>query len=205
MKRTSRPGKPWGNFQKRNSQSGVCSAPNFGPNICLSVALPTDLLQWISSTTAYPSSQYHIWLLLFLCSSVSGRLFSGHKPANSSLRFLHNQLRSFYERSIRSTALNAFWSRGPRHLSLTYMGSWYHITVLPKWNTHWYPSHRLLTEISLFIEKEAARAFLNILFTADERISRIDQYHRRVGAIATSFQASYYMFYFLPIRNQLNN
>jgi hypothetical protein len=63
----------------------------------------------------------------------------------------------------------------------------------------------LLTEISSFVEKEADRAFLNLLFTADARISRIDQYHRSVEAIATSFQAGYHLFYFLPIRNQLNN
>jgi hypothetical protein len=54
--------------------------------------------------------------------------------------------------------------------------------------------HRLLDEISSFVQKEATRGFLNLLFTKDQRISQIQEYHQRIGTSVTSFQASHYIF-----------
>jgi len=48
----------------------------------------------------------------------------------------------------------------------------------------------LLDEITTFVQKEASRGFLNLLFTKDRRISRINEYHRRIAMSATSFQIS---------------
>jgi hypothetical protein len=55
-------------------------------------------------------------------------------------------------------------------------------------------SHRLLAEISSFVQKEAARGFLNLLFTKDQRISQIQEYHQRIGTSVTSFQESHDIF-----------
>src|ERR1700683_295751 len=41
-------------------------------------------------------------------------------------------------------------------------------------------SYRLLEEISTFIKKEASCIFLKLLFTKDQRITQIDEYHRRI-------------------------
>jgi hypothetical protein len=57
-------------------------------------------------------------------------------------------------------------------------------------DTHRSPSHRLLDEISAFVQKEALCGFLKLLFTKDQRITRIEEYHRRIGDAATTFQAS---------------
>jgi hypothetical protein len=53
-----------------------------------------------------------------------------------------------------------------------------------------FPSHRLLDEISAFVQKEALCGFLKLLFTKDQRIARIEAFHRRIGDAATAFQAS---------------
>jgi hypothetical protein len=51
--------------------------------------------------------------------------------------------------------------------------------------------YRLLEEISTFIEKEASCVFLKLLFTKDQRIAKIDEYHRRIATSVTSFQVSF--------------
>ncbi|KIM87192.1 hypothetical protein PILCRDRAFT_303643 [Piloderma croceum F 1598] len=56
---------------------------------------------------------------------------------------------------------------------------------------------RLLNEISTFVQKEASRPFLTLLFTKDQRIAQIDQYHRRIGTAVTSFQAGRHIFHCL--------
>jgi hypothetical protein len=56
--------------------------------------------------------------------------------------------------------------------------------------THRRLSYRLLKEISIFVRKETSRPFLKVLFTKDERIARIEQYHRRIATAVTSFQES---------------
>jgi hypothetical protein len=48
----------------------------------------------------------------------------------------------------------------------------------------------LLKEISTFIQREASRGFLKLLFTKDQRITQIEGYHRRIGTSIESFQAS---------------
>jgi hypothetical protein len=40
------------------------------------------------------------------------------------------------------------------------------------------------------VQKEGSRSFLKVLFTKDQRISRIEEYHRRISTAVTSFQAS---------------
>jgi Trp operon repressor len=59
-------------------------------------------------------------------------------------------------------------------------------------NLHSYQrqSNRLLDEISAFVQQEASRAFLKLLFTKDERIARIEEYHQRISTTVTTFQAS---------------
>jgi hypothetical protein len=52
-------------------------------------------------------------------------------------------------------------------------------------------SHSLFHEISAFILKEASAGFLKQLFTKDQRIARIEEYHRHIGSSVASFQASY--------------
>ena len=56
------------------------------------------------------------------------------------------------------------------------------------------PSYRLLEEIAAFVQKESSRGFLKLLFTKDERIARIEGYHRRIGTAVTSFHASLNIF-----------
>jgi hypothetical protein len=51
-------------------------------------------------------------------------------------------------------------------------------------------SHRLLDEISEFVQKEVTCSFLKLLFTKGQRIARIEQYHERITTAVTSFQAS---------------
>jgi hypothetical protein len=55
-------------------------------------------------------------------------------------------------------------------------------------------SHRLLGEISASIKKDASCMFLKLLFTKDQRIARIEGYHRRIATLVTSFQASFHTF-----------
>ncbi|KIM77033.1 hypothetical protein PILCRDRAFT_12389 [Piloderma croceum F 1598] len=50
--------------------------------------------------------------------------------------------------------------------------------------------HKLLEEISAFVQKEASCGFLKLLFTKDQRIVRIESYYRRIGISIESFQAS---------------
>ncbi|KIM73018.1 hypothetical protein PILCRDRAFT_15623 [Piloderma croceum F 1598] len=44
----------------------------------------------------------------------------------------------------------------------------------------------LLVEISSFVQKEATRGFLKLLFTKDERIARIEEYHRHIGTLISA-------------------
>ena len=53
---------------------------------------------------------------------------------------------------------------------------------------------RLLEEISTFVRKEASRGFLNLLFTKDQRIARVERYYRRIGVSIESFQVSRHSF-----------
>ncbi|KIM77885.1 hypothetical protein PILCRDRAFT_824860 [Piloderma croceum F 1598] len=50
--------------------------------------------------------------------------------------------------------------------------------------------HKLLEEISAFIQKEASCGFLKLLFTKDQRIVRIESYYRRIDISIESFQIS---------------
>src|ERR1700734_572290 len=68
------------------------------------------------------------------------------------------------------------------------------LTLLWTLRAHCNPSHRLLAEISAFVQKEADCGFLKLLFTKDRRITRIEEYHRRIGTSVTSFQESHYIF-----------
>jgi hypothetical protein len=61
------------------------------------------------------------------------------------------------------------------------------------------PSHRLLDEISAFVQKEASRPFLGLLFTKDQRIAQIEKYHRRNSTAVISFQVSHDIFTASPI------
>ena len=56
--------------------------------------------------------------------------------------------------------------------------------------SYWRISHRLLNEISEFVQKEVSYPFLKLLFTKDQRIARIEQYHGRITTAVTSFQVS---------------
>ncbi|KIM82420.1 hypothetical protein PILCRDRAFT_461876 [Piloderma croceum F 1598] len=49
---------------------------------------------------------------------------------------------------------------------------------------------RLLKEISAFVQREASRGFLKLLFTKDQRIAQIEAYHRRITTSIESFQIS---------------
>jgi hypothetical protein len=48
----------------------------------------------------------------------------------------------------------------------------------------------LLAEIGTFVQKPASSEFLKLLFTKDQRISQLEEYHGRIGTLITSFQAS---------------
>ncbi|KAJ6513727.1 hypothetical protein C8R47DRAFT_1091704 [Mycena vitilis] len=50
--------------------------------------------------------------------------------------------------------------------------------------------HSLLTEIESFVQKEETRRFFKSLLTQDERLERIDGFHRRLGSVADAFQIS---------------
>ena len=50
---------------------------------------------------------------------------------------------------------------------------------------------RLLDDISAFVQKAVASAFLKQLFTKEARIAGIELYYRRIGTSIQSFQASY--------------
>jgi hypothetical protein len=52
------------------------------------------------------------------------------------------------------------------------------------------PLHRLLEDISAFVQKETSRPFMKLLFTKNLRIAQIEQYHRSISTAVTSFQAS---------------
>jgi hypothetical protein len=64
-------------------------------------------------------------------------------------------------------------------------------------------SHRLLGDISASIEKDASCVFLKLLFTKDQRIARIEGYHRRIATLVTSFQASFHTFRLLHALTQM--
>jgi len=50
--------------------------------------------------------------------------------------------------------------------------------------------HRLLENISTFVQKEASCGFLKLLFSKDQRIARIESYYRRIRISVESFQIS---------------
>ena len=58
------------------------------------------------------------------------------------------------------------------------------------------------------MQKEAAGGFLKLLFTKDRRISRIEEYHRRLGTLIASFQVSHNLVNSLrrirPTENQIS-
>jgi hypothetical protein len=47
------------------------------------------------------------------------------------------------------------------------------------------PLHRLLENISSFVQKETSRPFIKLLFTKGQRIAQIEQYHRSISTGAT--------------------
>jgi hypothetical protein len=46
----------------------------------------------------------------------------------------------------------------------------------------------LLQDILDFVQKQASYNFLKQLYTKDERIARIEEYHRRIGSMVAAFQ-----------------
>ena len=70
--------------------------------------------------------------------------------------------------------------------------------------SHWHLSCRLLDEISVFVQKEASRPFLMLLFTKGQRITQIEQYHGRLSTAVTSFQASHHINYRFTSGRQRN-
>jgi hypothetical protein len=52
-----------------------------------------------------------------------------------------------------------------------------------------------LDEIATFVQKEASYGFLNLLFTKDQRISRIEDYYGRLSISIESFRASYHIYF----------
>ncbi len=63
--------------------------------------------------------------------------------------------------------------------------------------------HRLLEEISVFVQKETSRPFIKLLFTKGQRIAQIEQYHRSISTTVTSFQASRHVCECMTCLNQL--
>jgi hypothetical protein len=55
------------------------------------------------------------------------------------------------------------------------------------WTLMLIPSYSLLKEISAFVQREASRRFLKLLFTKDQRITQIEGYHQRIEASIKSF------------------
>src|SRR5882762_3043420 len=95
-----------------------------------------------------------------------------------------------------STALDDYWRLKHQGLWLIYGGSWYccPMTMSIAMELCTYRScHRLLDKISSFVQKEATRGFLNLLFTKDQRISQIQEYHQQIGTCVTSFQVSHHI------------
>jgi hypothetical protein len=54
--------------------------------------------------------------------------------------------------------------------------------------------HRLLDEISVFVQKDASCVFLKLLFTKNERIDKISEYHVRIGTLIAAFQVTCHIF-----------
>lgn len=54
---------------------------------------------------------------------------------------------------------------------------------------------RLPDEISALLQKEVSSSFLKLLFTKNQRISRIDGYYRRIGTLIQSFQVRCHVFH----------
>ena len=127
-------------------------------------------------------------------------------PAFSALRFIYSSIQQAQASKRQLQALsesiaqllctldNEYRARRLRQAQtstpLTDLNTFVVFTLCRTLLTHRSPSHRLLDEITTFVQKEASRGFLNLLFTKDRRISRIDEYHRRIAMSATSFQAS---------------
>jgi len=96
-----------------------------------------------------------------------------------------------------STALGDYGNLKHQGLWLISVGEWYRVVLMSSALEFGYLSelsHRLLAEISFFVQKEATRGFLNLLFTKDQRISQIQEYHQRIGTSVTSFQVSHHIF-----------
>jgi hypothetical protein len=47
-----------------------------------------------------------------------------------------------------------------------------------------------MSEILAFVQKASSGAFLKLLFTKHQSISRIENYYRRIGIVVESFQVS---------------
>jgi len=50
--------------------------------------------------------------------------------------------------------------------------------------------HKLLQEIARFVKKQSSANFVKLLFTKDDRISRIVGYHQRIATLVQAFQIS---------------
>jgi hypothetical protein len=59
--------------------------------------------------------------------------------------------------------------------------------------------HRLLDDIAVFVQKEASCGFLKLLYTKDQRIAQIEEYHRCIGTSVTSFQESFFHLHLLDL------
>ena len=87
------------------------------------------------------------------------------------------------------------------------------LTLRRTLNTHRSALDRLLGEISHFVQKEASSVFLKLIFNKDRRISRIDEYHRRISTSVDHFKEGFHIFRFfrdwpwsdLQISTLLNN
>ena len=72
--------------------------------------------------------------------------------------------------------------------------SGYSNCCLFKFSTYRSLPHRLLDEISVFVQREATHGFLKLLFCKDQRIVEIEAYHRNIAMLVNSFQESSHIF-----------
>ena len=54
-------------------------------------------------------------------------------------------------------------------------------------------SRRLLDDIGVFVQKQVSQPLLKTLFTKDDRIARIEGYHRQISALVNAFQVRSYL------------
>jgi hypothetical protein len=142
----------------------------------------------MSSTYVSPLPLCHVLHLLSLRSGSSGRLSKISKSADGSYKPLRDQQHSFYRRSVGNILQGNLWTTRLCNLWQTCAGSSRRYNIGCQLVTN--DCHRLLDEISEFVQKEPLCGFLKLLFTKDQRIAQIDAYHRRIAISVASFEVS---------------